>query len=257
MNANAHEKALTAHTLDQIGYGIGAAAYPKNFELRHCFKRVAASFCAEAISNYSNQSQVFQSVRAYLASTKHRPASLARFVINCVKAVREHGTRWSQDERDQFVGHFLATGYKRSRRKNSMATEVGTMGGERQQLGAVFSAILTRPELRSALKRLDDDDGRAKLKTTLTKLFQFIKAYPSIEDTIADIRLSFQPELERIRNATGISSERDAVEKRLRQFRQAKKLSLPVPSTNGKGENSFDALDRRVRRKLRVRPGHA
>lgn len=129
------------------------------------------------------------------------------------------------------------------------------MGGERQQLGAVFSAILKRPELRSALKRLDDD-GRAKLKTTLTKLFQFIKAYPSIEDTIGDIRLSFQPELERIRIKAGKSSERDAVEKRLRQFRQAKKLSLPVPSINGKGENSFDTLDRRVRRKLRDRLGH-
>jgi hypothetical protein len=256
MNANAHEMALTMHTFDQIGYGIGAAAYPKNFELKHCFKRVAASFCAEEISDYSNQSQVFQSVRAYLAPTKHRPASLARFVINCVKAVREHGARWSRTERDRFVGHFLATGCKRSRRKNSMATKGGTMGGERQQLGAVFSAIFKRSELRAALKQLDDNDGRAKLKATLMKLFQSIKAYPAIEDTIADIRLSFQPELEHLRSAAGKSSERDAVEKRLRRFRQAKKLSLPVPSTNGKGENSFDALDRRVRRKLRNRLGH-
>lgn len=254
MNANAHERALTMHTFDQMGYGIGAAAFPKNFELRHCFKRVAASFSTEATSDYSNQSQVFQTVRTYLAPTKHRPASLARFIINCVKAIRVRGARWSQIERARFVRHFLVTGCKRSRKSNLMATKSDTMGGENQQLVVIFSAILNRPDLRSALKKLDDD-GRAILKTTLTKLFQLIKAYPSIEDTIADIRVSFQHEIEHIRITKGKSSECDAVEKRLRQFRKARNLSSPAPSTNGKGENSFDAIDRRVRGKLRVRLG--
>jgi hypothetical protein len=248
--ANEHENALTKHILDHLGYGIAAEAYPKDPDLRHCFKRVAASFCAEAISDYTNQSEVFQSVRSYLASTKHRPASLARFVINCVKAVREHGARWSQTDRNRFVGHFLAMGCKRSRRNNSTA-----MGGERQQLGAVFFAILTRQKLRTALKRLDGGDERDKLKAALADLFRFIKVRPSIESTITDIRLSFQPDLKNIRRAEGKCLERDAIENRVRKFRESKNLSLPKLSSKDKGEKSFDTLDRRVSSKLRKRFG--
>ena len=101
--ANEHENAFTKHTLDHLGYGIAAEAYPKDPDLRRCFEIISASFCAEAISDYTNQSEVFQSVRSFLAPTKHRAASLARFVVSCMKVVREHGTRWNKTERDQFV----------------------------------------------------------------------------------------------------------------------------------------------------------
>ena len=253
--ANEHENAFTKHTLDHLGYGIAAEAYPKDPDLRRCFEIISASFCAEAISDYTNQSEVFQSVRSFLAPTKHRAASLARFVVSCMKVVREHGARWNKTERDQFVSRFLATGRKRSRRENSQAKECGSTDEKRQHLGAVFLAILNRQKLRSALKRLDGEDGCDKLKAALADLFRFIIARPSIESTITDIRMSFHPELKRIRCKEGKSSERSALENRLRKFRNAKNLNLPKPSTNDKGENSFDALDRRASSKLRDRFG--